>query len=724
MSSGNPDRPPARSKNTDGHDGHIGLGLPADLRWEEANNRYLSASLAWLRARLDVPARLGHEEAAPRRVTAPDNGRHWPRRGRPAAALPPAPAGPEPSRAGAGADRLAAERQDAARPEHTGPPALVALADRFGLTDFERDVLLLASAPALDPALGATIAAAQGDPTATAPTFALALRLFDDARWDVQSPRRPLRRWRLAEAVRGPAQPLLTAPLRADDRIANLIRGLNDLDERLLTVVEPVADPAPGLPSPASALRTVAAVAAALTSAAPGSRFPVVQLVCDDPESGTLVAVRACARLRREVYRLPAKLLVHAGTDPDAAALLWHRESRLLPVALLLDATDADPDDAALTAAVHRFLSRTGGPVLLAAREVWPVTEPPGAVVDVSVPPPDEQRALWAAVTGLDPDGVPAALAGQFRLGLPALHRIGAAHADGPADADPAPRLWAACRDASRPRLESLARRTVPRARWADLVLPDDQMDVLRRMATQVRHAATVFADWGFEERMSRGQGVTALFAGPSGTGKTFASEVLAHELGLDHYRIDLSAVVSKYIGETEKNLRRVFDAAEGGGSLLLFDEADALFGRRSEVHDSHDRYANIEVSYLLQRMEAYRGVAVLATNLRGALDPAFLRRLRFVVDFPVPGPPERRRLWAAAFPAGVPLSPDLDLRPFADLPTTGAAIQAIALGAAFRAAAAGRPVDTATVRDAARAEFRKLDLPLPAALAEEVAWR
>ncbi|MFF3328197.1 AAA family ATPase [Streptomyces sp. NPDC002888] len=700
------------------------FGTPVDLRWEEANNHYLSASLAWLRARLDGPARPRHEESAPRPAAVSDSGRHWTRRGRPAPALPPAPRQPEPPGTGPAADRLAAERQDAARPEHTGPPALVALADRFGLTDFERDVLLLASAPALDPALGAAIAAAQSDPAATAPTFALALRLFDDARWDVLSPRRPLRHWRLAEAVRGPAQPLLTAPLRADDRIANLVRGLNDLDERLLAVVEPVADPAPGLPSPASARRTVDAVAAALPSVAPGGRFPVVQLVCDDAASGTLVAVRACARLSREVYRLPAKLLLHGGTDPDAAALLWHRETRLLPVALLLDATDADPDDAALTAAVHRFLSRTGGPVLLAAREVWPVAELPGAVIDVSVPPPDEQRALWAAVTGLDPDGVPAALAGQFRLGLPALHRIGAAHADDPTDALPGPRLWAACRDASRPRLESLARRTVPRARWADLVLPDDQMDVLRRMAGQVRHATTVFADWGFGKGMSRGQGVTALFAGPSGTGKTFASEVLAHELALDHYRIDLSAVVSKYIGETEKNLRRVFDAAEGGGSLLLFDEADALFGRRSEVHDSHDRYANIEVSYLLQRMEAYRGVAVLATNLRGALDPAFLRRLRFVVEFPVPGAPERRRLWAAAFPAGVPLSPDLDLRPFADLPTTGAAIQAIALGAAFRAAAAGRPVDAATVRDAARAEFRKLDLPLPAALTAEAAWR
>ncbi|GDY80038.1 ATPase [Streptomyces avermitilis] len=592
------------------------------------------------------------------------------------------------------------------------------LAERFGLTDFERDVLLLVVAPAVDPGVGAAIAAAHGDPQATAPTFALALRLFDDARWDVLSPLRPLRRWRLAEVVPAPAGPLLTAPLRPDDRIANLVRGLNHLDERLTSVLEPVADPAAGVASPASVRRAEDAVVAAVLADTPDGRFPVVHLVGSDADSAVLVAVRAFARLERELYRLRTGLLVRGGQgqqDPDTVALLWHRESLLMPVALLLDGTDADPDDPALVAAVRRLLSRSGGPVVLAARQVSPVDGRSTAVVDVDVPPPDEQRALWAAATGLEPAGAPAELAGQFRLGLPALHRVATAHRpEGLSAEDGGDRLWAACRDAARPRLESLAQRIVPRAHWADLVLPEQQTEVLRRMAGHVRHGATVFGDWGFGERTNRGQGVTALFSGPSGTGKTFASEVLAHELGLDLYRVDLSAVVNKYVGETEKNLRQVFDAAESGGSLLLFDEADALFGRRSDVQDSHDRYANIEVSYLLQRMEAYRGVAVLATNLRAALDPAFLRRLRFVVEFPVPGAEERRLLWAAAFPDSVPLADDLDLGRLADLPTTGAAIQAIALGAAFLAAACGRPVDTAMLLTAAHAEFRKLDLPLP----------
>nr|WP_143054330.1 ATP-binding protein [Streptomyces sp. KS_5] len=625
-------------------------------------------------------------------------------------------------------DRLADVRRDAADPAATAPPALVQLARQFALTPFERDVLLLVAAPAIDPGIAAAIAAAQGDPQATAPTFALALRLFDDARWDVLSPLRPLRRRHLVETAPAPDRLLLTAPLRPDDRIAHVLRGLNHLDERLTSVLEPVRDPAVGLDSPASLRRAEEALVAAVLADTPDGRFPVVHLSGGDGDSAALVAVRAFARLRRDVFRLPVGLLTRGGPDPDLLALLWHRESLLLPVALLLDGVDADPDDPVLTAAVRRLLSRTGGPVVLAAREVWPLNGRSTAVVDVPVPPPDEQRALWAEATGLAPDGVPAELAAHFRLSLPALHRLALAHRSAPhsphsPESSVRDRLWASCRDATRPRLESLAQRIVPRARWADLVLPEAQMEVLRRMADQVRHGATVFGEWGFAGRTHRGQGVTALFSGASGTGKTFASEVLACELGLDLYRVDLSAVVNKYIGETEKNFRRVFDAAERGGALLLFDEADALFGRRSEVRDSHDRYANIEVSYLLQRMEAYGGVAVLATNLRAALDPAFLRRLRFTVEFPVPGEEERRRLWAAAFPQAVPLAADLDLDRFVELPATGAAIQAIALGAAFSAAASGRPVDTAMVLSAARAEFRKLDLPLPV-LAGEAPWR
>jgi SpoVK/Ycf46/Vps4 family AAA+-type ATPase len=227
-----------------------------------------------------------------------------------------------------------------------------------------------------------------------------------------------------------------------------------------------------------------------------------------------------------------------------------------------------------------------------------------------------------------------------------------------------------------------------------------------------VRRRSAVYDAWGFGARGSRGLGIAALFAGASGTGKTMAAEVLAAELALDLYRIDLSSVVSKYIGETEKNLRRVFDAAEEGGSILLFDEADALFGKRSEVRDSHDRYANIEVSYLLQRMESYRGLAILTTNQKSALDPAFLRRLRFVVQFPFPDPPQRAEIWRGIFPAETPtegLAPER----LARLNVAGGNIRSIALNAAFLAADEGEPVRMEHLLRAARSEYVKLEKPL-----------
>jgi SpoVK/Ycf46/Vps4 family AAA+-type ATPase len=252
------------------------------------------------------------------------------------------------------------------------------------------------------------------------------------------------------------------------------------------------------------------------------------------------------------------------------------------------------------------------------------------------------------------------------------------------------------------------------------LVLPPLQMQTLRQLADQVRHRLQVYETWGFAEKDRRGLGVSALFAGPSGTGKTMAAQVIARSLGMELYRVDLSGVVNKYIGETEKNLRRLFDAAEDGGAILFFDEADALFGKRSEVKDSHDRYANIEINYLLQRIESYRGLAILATNIKSALDTAFLRRLRFVVNFPYPTAAERQRLWKKVFlqpdakkNLAVPPLGKLDYEYLARLNLTGGHIHNAALNAAFRAAATGSNVTMPLVLDAVRTELLKLDRPV-----------
>jgi SpoVK/Ycf46/Vps4 family AAA+-type ATPase len=271
---------------------------------------------------------------------------------------------------------------------------------------------------------------------------------------------------------------------------------------------------------------------------------------------------------------------------------------------------------------------------------------------------------------------------------------------------------WRLCRTAARRSLDELAVHVENRAGWADLVLPEPQTAILRQIAIHARQASRVNEEWGFAEQYARGLGLSALFSGPSGTGKTMAAGVLARELERDLYQIDLATVVSKYIGETEKHLRKIFEAAERSGAILLFDEADALFGKRSQVRDSHDRYANLEVSYLLQRMESYRGIAILTTNMQSALDPAFQRRLRFVVQFPFPDGPSRERIWRKVFPASAPKEA-LDFEKLAQLNVTGGSIRNIALLAAFLAADAGTAIAMRHLLEAARTEYAKLDRPL-----------
>ncbi len=273
-------------------------------------------------------------------------------------------------------------------------------------------------------------------------------------------------------------------------------------------------------------------------------------------------------------------------------------------------------------------------------------------------------------------------------------------------------KLWDACRLQARPRMEGLAQRIDTASEWSDLVLPEAQKRILRQIAVHVRQRSKVYRTWGFAAKSARGLGISALFAGPSGTGKTMASEALASELRLDLYRIDLSQVVSKYIGETEKNLGRIFDAADEGAGILLFDEADALFGKRTEVKDSHDRYANIEVSYLLQRMEAYRGLAILTTNRKNALDQAFLRRIRFVAEFPFPDSVQRAEIWRRMFPKETPTE-GLRIERLARLNASGGNIRNIAINAAFLAADSGEPVRMHHLLSATRSEFAKLEMPL-----------
>jgi hypothetical protein len=664
--------------------------------WQDVNHDYLAAALHWLRLVLRRHAEGGN----PPRPALVNVGRRASKN----LALP---AGQD--RAAAVTDsqvtaaRLALVAAEAGEPA----PALIELSDRLGLSPFEQKVLLLCAAMELDPAAPGLCALAQRDDRRPWPTFALAFELFDDPSWEALSPRGPLRDWRLVEITQLPGQPLTASALRADERIVSYIKGLNYLDDRLEPLLTALPAPEDGLP--ASQAITATAVLEGWARSAELSRAPVVQLLGPDAVAKASVAADAAGRLGCQVYRLAVGLLPAQATDLETAARLWSRESLLLPLVLYLDAQaeDGGPPDRA----VGRFLANSSGLFLLGTREAWPELMPAASVVDVARPTPAEQHAIWLRTLGLEAERTAGQLAGQFDFDAATIDRI-ARTAAGHGAGEQLPRLWDASAAICRPRMDALAQRIDGRATWDDLVLPESELELLHQIADQVRHRADVYNGGGFGERLSRGLGITALFAGPSGTGKTMAAEVLARDLRLSLYRIDLSAVVSKYIGETEKNLRRVFEAAEQGAAVLFFDEADALFGKRSEVKDSHDRYANIEVNYLLQRMESYRGVAVLATNMRSALDQAFLRRLRFVVTFPFPAAAERRVIWSKVFPSRTQTA-DLDLDRLAGLTATGGMIHNIALNAAFLAARDATPVTMPLLLQAARAEFRKLELPV-----------
>jgi hypothetical protein len=375
-------------------------------------------------------------------------------------------------------------------------------------------------------------------------------------------------------------------------------------------------------------------------------------------------------------------------------------------------------EDRAAAPALLALICDHPAPVILASEKAW---HPDGDRTrrvhwqEFGAPDYAGRGALWRHY--LDAAGVavePAALAqltGQFSLTAGKIRDAVAAACDmagrgAPAAAD----LFAAARAYSNPRLSALARKIEPRFGWDDIVLPANQSAILHELTAAVRHRPQVLERWGVGKKLASSAGVTVLFAGPPGAGKTMAAEVIARDLGLDLYKIDLANVVSKYIGETEKNLERIFTEAASSNAIIFFDEADAIFGKRSEVKDAHDRYANIEVSYLLQRMEQYDGVTILATNLRANLDEAFTRRLQFVVDFPFPQAADRLRIWQTLLPPEVPCAADVDFRVLAQrFELSGGAIRNILVSAAYLAADNGQVVTMAHLLHGARRELQKM---------------
>jgi hypothetical protein len=582
-------------------------------------------------------------------------------------------------------------------------PAIDHLADVFGLTPFERDVLLLCVGVELDRQWVAR------------PTFALAFAALPDAHWSALDPNRPLRYWRLVDV--DARDGLMTGVLRIDEAILHFLLGVPTSDVRLHAYIRP----APAFTTlPASHARHADDIVA-LWRQAPSASLPLPAIALSGRSRSDLcaVAAAACAALRLRLLTLDASDLPAAAVDREWLARAWARDAVLHRAALFIDGHGAQGGQGGhgvQADALASFIDRAPGFVLVAGHAATAGCRRPFVRIEVSAPPPVEREAIWRDALGPAAgtlNGAVARLAARFDLEGPEIagtvRRALIDAAEGPALER---QLWRAAHLSSRRQLETLAERIEPRASWDSLVLPRAAVDALRGVVAHVRHRDTVYDTWGFADACARGLGISALFAGASGTGKTMAAEVLARELDLDLYRIDLSQVVNKYIGETEKNLKRVFDAAECGGAMLLFDEADALFGRRSDVRDSHDRYANIEVSYLLQRMEAFQGLAILTTNRRGSLDPSFLRRVRFVVEFPFPDASQRSEIWRRVLPPRVPTA-GLDFARLGRLSVAGGHIRNIAMCAAFLSAERGEPLGMAHLLRAARIECAKLDRPL-----------
>ena len=606
------------------------------------------------------------------------------------------------------------------------------LRDAFGLDETDLGIVAVALAPEFDGRYERLYAYLQDDATRRWPSVDLVLEVVSgsagaklEARRRLAAAEAPLVRHGLARIHQvEPGQALLSCRLSLDRQAVDFLLGHDGLDERLTAFAEVVA-PEPSAAPPAEREARLLALAGAAERGSPLLHFHGGQGAGKRTAARQLAAIAGTPLLCVDLARAPAD-----DVGFDAAMSLVAARCRLHPCLLYLDHADAIPDalEGARWRAVAAVLAAQRGGTVLASRTPLAAVRRgslPAVEVAFAAPAAAERRRLWRkrlADAGLHAgEGELDRLAELFELtpgrigdavsaaaGALAWRAVRGETAGGDGRA-----LFAAARAQAGEVLAGLAGQLEQPWGWDDIVLPDEALAQLRDICRRVIHKRQVLDVWGMGRKLPLGRGVAALFAGPSGTGKTMAAAIVGRELGLDVYRIDLSRVVNKYIGETEKNLGRVFDAAEQANVVLLFDEAEALFGKRSEVKDAHDRYANVEIGYLLQRMEAYPGTTILATNLRHHLDEAFLRRLQVVAEFPMPAEADRLRLWRKMFPPEAPLAAEVDFEALArEVRLSGGNIRNIALAAAFAAAGEGRPIGIADLWLAAAREHRKLGRP------------
>ncbi|WP_068155037.1 ATP-binding protein [Rhodococcus phenolicus] len=608
--------------------------------------------------------------------------------------------------------RAALDRRAAAAEASGAELRLRRLARAAALSDVDVDALLICMLPDLNSRFERLYGYLNDDVTRRRATVGLVLELLD------LSPAVATHRSRLGAGaplidnglvlVEDGERPFLTRGLRVPDRVTQHLLG----DDRRDPEIDGLLVDAPYFESPMSH-RIARAIRAGQPNVymreAVGSAAPAVAAAALDAAGYPALCVDA------------VRLFEH--TDPAGAVRALGREALLRGAGVVVSPVEA----LSARGDVLRTLCETTAPTVVIGTVTWDPrwSDAVPLQVDAVRLSTDERARLWAVAAGDGvPDGSVDAVANQFVLGPSQIERaVRSARASASLTGGTltGSDLYQGARSQNAAGLERLARRIEPSVAWADLVLPVRVTDQLRELTARARYRERVLTDWRMRPGGGRGCGVTALFAGESGTGKTMTAEVIAGDLGLDLYSVNLAAVVDKYVGETEKNLERIFTEASGVNAVLLFDEADAVFGKRSEVRDAHDRYANIESAYLLQRMESFDGLAILATNLRANLDDAFVRRLDAIVDFPTPDETARRALWLSCFDSPAPLGDDLDVEYLARCFTlSGGNIRSAAITAAYLAAASDTPIGMSHVLSAVRQEYRKLGRLVPESVAAE----
>jgi ATP-dependent 26S proteasome regulatory subunit len=618
--------------------------------------------------------------------------------------------------------------------------ALPCLAQMFALSAFELHALVICLAPELRRKYDTLYAYVQDDITRKRPSVDLVLDLLcdsEDSRWKGRtafSDHAPLFRAGLLHRSDDPQSVAgssgLAQFLKLDQRILHFILSNNALDGRLdglVTLLSPLPSLEHVLVEPALKSQVLHFVHRHF--AEPTAPLPPMVLYFQGAYGAGQrdLALGLCGQWDRPLLCLDMERLLAQEAHADKVLTLVGREALLQGAFLLIEHVDAawyeDGRAKALMKRLAQVAMEHSWLTFLAGEKLWSLQGLFGQAVfhalTLPMPTVPVRQAAWErALADLTPPAEMAwagLLANQFRLTPGQINEAvaWAAHICAMRGESPAMTLadlYAGCRAQSNRKLAELAQQIYPRYGWEDIVLPEDKLVQLREICSHVTHRYQVFGDWGFDRKLSHGKGLSVLFAGPSGTGKTMAAEIMAHALQVDLYKIDLSGVVSKYIGETEKNLAKIFQEAESSNAILFFDEADAVFGKRTKIADAHDRYANIETSYLLQKMEEYEGAVILATNLRENLDEAFTRRMRFIVEFPFPDAASRQDIWQRHFPDEAPVSADVDCAWLAkQFQITGGHIKNIVLNAAFFAAEDGGSIAMEHVLHGARREFEKI---------------